>query len=176
MIKTSLNQKTSLIPEVEEKLNKQVKMEAESAMFYLSCASWCEYKGYVNSSLFLHAHSEEERMHMMKIFKYINDSGGHALVPEIRNIRHRFDSLHEIIELILEHEIKVSLAINNMADFCFNTKDFTTFNFLQWFIAEQREEEEICRRALGLFEIIGTEGQGLWMIDQELGKLAQSTV
>ncbi len=174
MIKSSISLKTSLIPEVEKRLNNQVKIEAESSMFYLSCASWCEYNGYENAAAFLHGHSEEERTHMMKIFKYINSSGGHAAAPEIRSMRHDFESLREIFELLMEHEIKVSVSINDMAEFCFRAKDFTSFNFLQWFIAEQREEEEICRRALELFDIIGTEGQGLWMIEQELAKLAQS--
>ncbi len=56
-------------------------------------------------------------------------------------------------------------------DHCFKIRDFTTFNFLQWFVTEQREEETLARRAVELFEIIGEDGIGLWTIDQEIGNL-----
>ena len=108
---------------------------------------------------------------MLKLFSYVNDAGGHALQPEITGIKHEFASLREVFELILEHEIQVTKSINEIVDHCFNIKDFTTFQFLQWFVTEQREEETMARRALELFEIIGEEGVGLWTIDQEIGKL-----
>ncbi len=163
---------TSLKKEVAEKLNRQVKMEEASSQFYLSCASWCHTKGYEKAADFLYKHADEERMHMLKIFKYINDAGGHALVPEIADIRHDFSSLREIFENVLEHEVEVTKAINDLIDMCFQQKDFMTYHFLEWFISEQREEEELARRILEIFDIIGEEGQGLWLIDQELGKLA----
>ncbi|MDH5380056.1 MAG: ferritin, partial [Cyclobacteriaceae bacterium] len=114
---------------------------------------------------------DEERMHMLKIFRYINEAGGHALQPEITNITHHFESLRGVFELILEHEIEVTKSINNIVDHCFSIKDFATFSFLQWYVTEQREEETIARRAVELFDIIGEDGVGLWTIDQEIGKL-----
>ena len=108
---------------------------------------------------------------MLKLFKYVNDAGGHALHPAIKGVRHEYNSLREVFELILEHEIAVTKSINEIVDHCFSIKDFTTFQFLQWYVIEQREEETIARRALELFDIIGEEGVGLWTIDQEIGKL-----
>ena len=108
---------------------------------------------------------------MLKLFGYINDGGGHALQPEITGIKHEFKSLREVFELILDHEIEVTKSINDLVDQCFKVKDFTTFQFLQWFVNEQREEETLARRAVELFDIIGEEGIGLWTIDQEIGKL-----
>ncbi|MCB0506193.1 MAG: ferritin, partial [Cyclobacteriaceae bacterium] len=72
---------------------------------------------------------------------------------------------------VLEHEIRVTQSINEIVDHCFTIKDFATFQFLQWYVTEQREEETLARRALELFDIIGEDGVGLWTIDQELGKL-----
>jgi len=161
----------SLTEETEKLLNKQIVMEGKSSAYYLSMASWCETKGYINSAKFLYDHADEERMHMLKIFSYINEAGGHALQPEIRDITHSFDSLRSVFQLILEHEIKVTKSIHDIVDHCFSTKDYTTFNFLQWFVTEQREEETMARRALEIFDIIGEEGMGLWYIDIELGKL-----
>jgi ferritin len=72
---------------------------------------------------------------------------------------------------VLNHELDVTRSINSIVDHCFQSKDFATFNFLQWYVMEQREEETIARRAVELFDLIGEEGVGLWMIDQEIGKL-----
>ncbi len=169
--KQMITPKRSLTTETESMLNEQILMEGKSSAYYLSMASWCDTEGYVNSAQFLYKHSEEERQHMLKLFGYINDAGGHALQPEITDIRHTFNSLKEVFELILAHEIEVTKSINKIVDHCFGIKDFTTFNFLQWYVTEQREEETLARRAVELFDIIGEDGIGLWTIDQEIGKL-----
>jgi ferritin len=174
IMKEMITLKRSLTEETEHLLNNQIIMEGKSSAYYLSMASWCETMGYSNSAQFLYRHAEEERMHMLKIFHYINDAGGHALQPEITGIRHHFNSLREVFELILEHEIKVTKSINSIVDHCFSTKDFTTFSFLQWYVTEQREEETLARRAVELFDLIGIEGVGLWTIDQEIGRLEQN--
>ncbi len=168
--------KRSLTEKTEELLNEQIGMEGKSSAYYLSMASWCDTMGYVNASNFLYKHAEEERQHMLKIFAYINDAGGHALQPEVTGIKHRFESLREVFEAILGHEIEVTKSINKLVDHCFTIKDFTTFNFLQWYVTEQREEETLARRAVELFDIIGEQGIGLWTIDQEIGKLHQYAV
>ncbi len=163
--------KTSLTNEVEKKLNAQVRMEAMSSQFYLSCASWCETEGYEKAAQFLYEHSEEERTHQLKIFRYINEVGGHAIVPSLSEVPTQFNSFRSVFEDVLEHEVKVSRSINELADFCFQQKDFGTFQFLQWFIEEQREEEALARRILEVFDIIGEEGHGRWLIEQEIQKL-----
>ncbi len=171
MKKQTVTTKRSLTSETEEQLNQQILLEGKSSAYYLSMASWCDKEGFSTSADFLYRHAEEERQHMLKLFGYVNDAGGHALQPEITGIPHDFKSLREIFKLILQHEIEVTKSINELVDHCFSIKDFTTFHFLQWFVLEQREEETLARRALELFEIIGEEGLGLWTIDQEIGKL-----
>lgn len=163
--------KRSITTETEGLLNKQIVMEGKSSAAYLSMASWCETKGYDTSSSFLYKHAEEERMHMLKLFRYVNAAGGHALQPEVSKLKHSFKSLREVFETVLHHELEVTKSINQIVDHCFKIKDFATFNFLQWYVMEQREEETLARRAVEVFDLIGEEGVGLWMIDQEIGKL-----
>ena len=174
MAKQLVTPRRSLTSETEDLLNRQIIMEGKSSAYYLSMASWCDTRGYARSAEFLYTHSTEERDHMLRLFTYINNAGGHALQPEITGIKHEFKSLREVFELILNHEIEVTLSINKIVDHCFKTKDFATFNFLQWFVTEQREEETLARRAVELFDIIGEDGVGLWTIDQEIGKLEGS--
>lgn len=161
----------SITPETEKLLNQQIVMEGKSSAAYLSMASWCQTKGFDTSASFLYKHSEEERMHMLKLFRYVNAAGGHALQPEIKDIKHTFKNLREVFNEVLNHELEVTKSINSLVDHCFLIKDFASFNFLQWYVMEQREEETLARRAVEIFDLIGEDGVGLWMIDQEVGKL-----
>lgn len=161
----------SLTEETEQLLNQQIGLEGLSSSYYLAMASWCDKEGYVTSADFLYRHAEEERQHMLKIFHYVNEAGGHAKQPDVTGVKYDYQSLREVFEHILDHEINVTQAINDIVDHCFKIKDFTTFHFLQWFVEEQREEETLARRAVELFDIIGEEGVGLWTIDNEIGKL-----
>jgi ferritin len=161
----------SITAETEKLLNEQIMMEGKSSAAYLSMASWCQTQGFDTSASFLYKHSEEERMHMLKLFHYVNTAGGHALQPEVTKIKHTFKGLREVFDEVLLHELEVTKSINRLVDHCFGIKDFATFNFLQWYVMEQREEETLARRAVEIFKLIGEEGVGLWMIDQEIGKL-----
>ena len=131
MKKQTITPTRSITPEIEALLNKQIVMEGTSSAAYLSMASWCDTQGYNISAEFLYNHSEEERKHMLKLFRYVNAAGGHALQPEIAGIKHTFKSLREVFENVLIHELEVTKSINSIVDSCFQIKDFATFNFLR---------------------------------------------
>ena len=78
--------KCSLSQETEQLLNQQVGTEGRSSAYYLAMASWCDTQGYKNAATFLYHHAEEERAHMLKLFRYINDAGGRAMHPEITEV------------------------------------------------------------------------------------------
>ncbi|MBX9851957.1 MAG: ferritin [Cytophagaceae bacterium] len=167
-MKDILRLKTSLAEEIEQELNAQVKQEATASAMYLAMASWCNSHGFVNSAEFFYQQSAEEREHMMKIFKYVNEVGGRAVSPDISNLIHDFDSLKSVFEQALEQEINNTQSINRIVDRCYKVKDYTTIKFLQWFLEEQMEEEKWARRALELLELIGSDGMGLYMVDKKI--------
>lgn len=105
---------------------------------------------------------------MLKFFRYVNDVGGKAVSPEVTDIPQNFNSLRAVFEQGLEQEIANTQSINRIADQCYKMKDYTTVHFLQWFLQEQIEEEFIFRRALELFDVIGEEGVGIYMIDKKI--------
>lgn len=166
-----LRLRTSLSEAVEAELNKQIKVEAQSSANYLAMASWCEQHGFEQSAEFLYNQATEERDHMMRIFRYVNEVGGMSYSPNTGEINHEYESLRAVFETMLEQEIGVSQSINRLMDVCSKEQDHTTTQFLLWFVDEQREEEKIARRVLELFDVIGEGGPGLFMIDQEIGKL-----
>jgi ferritin len=163
-----VRQKTSLSEDIEKILNDQIRQEAKASATYLAMASWCDQHGFANSSEFLYKQSGEEREHMLKLFKYVNDVGGKAISPEVNDIPHNFNSLRAVFELVLEQEIANTQSFNRIIDLCYKTKDYTTVSFLQWFLKEQIEEEFIARRALELFDVIGEEGVGIYLIDKKI--------
>ena len=161
--------KSALMSDIEDRLNAQVALEGISSAQYLAMASWSDSRGYKGAASFLYDHAEEEREHMLKLFRYINDVGGRALHPSITDIQQDFSSLREIFETVLAHEMKVSQAIHRLVEYCWANKDVATFNFMQWYVAEQIEEEVTSRKNLELFDVIGESGVGLYMIDKEIG-------
>ena len=162
------NSNAMIAPKIEQALNDQIVMEARSSFLYLAMASWADNKGFEGTAKFLYMHAAEEREHMMRLVHFINGLGGHAKVPEIVGIPHEFDTLPGIFDSILEHEIKVTTAINDLADLCHSSKDYSTFNFLQWYLAEQQEEEQLFSGIVDKFNIIGDSGLALFEMDNFL--------
>lgn len=161
-----------LSKKIEEALNKQIGKEDYAAHYYLAMASWCDKKGLRGSARFMYHHAEDERIHMMKLFRYITDTGGHAIVQAIKQPPMEFESIKNIFELTLEHEKQVTQSINELVALCLEEKDYSTFHFLQWYVAEQHEEEHQFQFLLDRISIAGLEGRGLFLVDKEIESLA----
>lgn len=157
---------------LEKAIIEQIRAEEESSRLYLSMASWCEVNGYAGAAAFLFDHATEERMHALKFLKFVNDRGGHARVLALEEPIAEFESLHKVFEKVLEHEILVTGLINNLVALSMEEKDFTTHNFLQWFVTEQIEEESLARTILDKFKLTEGEKGGLFHIDKELASIA----
>ncbi|TPE43550.1 ferritin [Pontibacter mangrovi] len=170
-MKDLLRLRTSLSETIEQILNDQIKMEAEASAMYLAMSSWCDRNGFDCSAGYFKKQADEEREHMLRLFKYVSDMGGRAVSPSVTNIQVEFDSFRNVFEQALQQEISVTQSFNRMADKCQKEKDYVTFTFLQWFLTEQIEEEYVARRALELFEVIGEEGTGQYEIDKRVPKI-----
>lgn len=170
-MKDLLSLKTSLNEEIETILNEQIGHEAHASSLYLSMSSWCDDQGLDFSAAFFARQAEEERTHMLKLFKYVNDRGGRAISPEVVGIPTDFDSFKGIFEQTLRQEMFVTNQFNIIADKCIRLKDYVTFQFIQWFLEEQVEEEYVARRILEMFDVIGEEGTGRWEIDRHIPKV-----
>jgi ferritin len=161
---------------VEEILNKQIEGEASSSHLYLAMASWAENKGYSGSANFLYTHSDEERQHMLKLVKFVNERGGQAIIPSLGSNNLSFTSLTDVFTLLLNHEIEVTNSVNEVVFICLEEKDYTTHNFMQWFVAEQLEEEALARSILDKLNMIDGDKSGIYMFDRDLEKIqADST-
>ncbi len=159
---------------VENALNDQIKKEAQSSQFYLAMASWAETQGYNGVASFLYAHSDEERMHMLKLIKFVNERGGKAVIPALEAPPIEFNSITYVFEELLNHEVKVTESINNVVEVCLSEKDYTTHNFMQWYVSEQIEEEALARTINDKLDMIGSDKGGLYLFDRDLESMAGS--
>jgi len=155
-------------------LNEQIGHEFYSANFYLAMSSWATSKGLHGTAAFLEKHCDEEMVHMRKLFSYVNDTGAHAIVPQLSKPPQDYESIKDVFAKTLEHEVFITGKINDLVDACLQEKDYSTFNFLQWYVSEQHEEEMLFRSIIELLEIVGVEGRGLFLVDKEIGKRAKS--
>ncbi len=164
-----------LSSKVTKALNTQIELEASSSQYYLAMASWAETEGLSGVSGFLYKHADEERMHMLKLIKFVNERGGHGIVPALKQPPHKFKSVKAVFEEILKHEIKVTSEINNLVDVTLKEKDYTTHNFLQWYVSEQIEEEALARQIVDKLKLIGEDRSGLYFFDRDLIGITAST-
>ena len=161
-----------LSKKIEKILNEQIKIEAYSSQYYLSVASFLDKKGYPGASKFFYHHAEEERMHMLKLFTYINERGGQAIVPALDAPPKTFKDLKNIFTLVLKHEQYVTKAINKIVDVTLSEKDHVTNNFIQWYVSEQLEEETLVAELLDKIDLIGDAKSGMYLFDKELETLS----
>ena len=157
---------------IESILNKQIQKEELSSRLYLSMAMWCEINGFPGASAFLYRHAEEERIHQLKIIHYVNERGGKALLLDQEQPSSEFSSLQSVFEQVLDHEEYITGHINHIFGLAIEEKDYTTSNFLQWFISEQLEEENLMRTILDKIKLVGDDKTGMFHIDKELGTMA----
>lgn len=160
---------------IEAALNNQIRIEAESSQAYLAMAVWAEVKGLEGVSNFMYDQSDEEREHMLKLVKFVNERGGHAHISELKAPSVTFQSYKELFEKLLEHEIFASESINELVHISLQEKDYATHNFLQWYVAEQIEEEAMARTILDKVNMIGDDKGGLYLFDRDIQQLTISS-
>lgn len=167
--------KKKLISEkIEKALNAQMTHEANASQFYLAMGSWADVQGFEGISNFLYSHAQEERGHMMRLLRFINQRGGHTRIEALSAPTGDPTSLHELFEKVLAQEMANSSAIHAIVDMCLAEKDYATFNFLQWFVHEQIEEEALATKLLDKMSIIGEDKGnkgGLYEFDNDIEKI-----
>jgi len=161
---------------MEKMLNTQMTREAYQAQVYLSFASWAEVNSFAGIASFLYGHMHEEREHMFKILKYINDRGGEAKIEAIAAAPKNPKNIGDCLKKILKHEIDNSKEIDKIVNLAHEEKDWATFNFGQWFVEEQIEEETLINGIIDKYNLASTEIEGnnnLYEMDRDLTNASQ---
>jgi ferritin len=151
-----------------EALNTHLNLELYSAHLYLSMSSYAGYIGLKGAANWFMVQYQEEMVHFMKFYGYINSQGQHVCLGPMPAVPAEFDSVLDLFEKTLVHEQTITRCINELTDLALEEKDHATRIFLQWFVTEQVEEEENDREVIAKLKLIGDNGQGVLMLDNEL--------
>ncbi|MGI9526532.1 MAG: ferritin [Weeksellaceae bacterium] len=161
---------------MEKQLNIQLTKEAEAAQVFLAYGSWAETQGFPGIAEFFYGHEIEEREHMKKIMRYINGRGGESRFPSIPAAPANPENLKDCLDKALQHEINNSKAIDEIVNLALEEKDWATFNFAQWFVKEQIEEETLVNDLIDKFNLASDEknnNENLYELDKDLAKKPQ---
>ncbi len=145
-------------------LNEQVGMEMSASVKYDAIASHFAAEGLPRLATYFFKQATEERMHAHKFMKYILDTGGRVEIPAIPQPPNRFKFAKDAVKHALDGENEVTEAIHQLMDIATTAKDYSTANFLQWFIAEQVEEVATMEQLLKIVERAGESG--LLMVEE----------
>ena len=154
---------------MEEALNEQMNKEIYSAYIYQSMSAHASFMGLKGFANWFDVQREEEISHSRKIYDFINERGGKVKLLAVEEPPGEFDSALDMFEKTLAHEQFITKSINELMDLAIEEKDHATQIFLQWFVTEQIEEEDNDREIIDKLKLIGNDGNGLLMLDKELG-------
>jgi ferritin len=151
---------------IEDICNRQVEREGFSSNLYLAMASWAEVNGFPGVAAWLYIQSDEERLHMLKFIKYINDRGGKAIMPALKEPAAEYKGIEDVFKQVLKHEEFVTASINEIVALTLEEKDYNTHNFLQWFVMEQVEEEASARAIIDKVKLLGKSN--MYQLDRDI--------
>ncbi len=156
-----------LKPQVEDILVKQIEKEAYSSNLYLAMAVWAETNGFAGVADWMYAQADEERLHMLKFVKYVNERGGKGVIPAIEMPPVNFESVLDLFTKTMTHENFITESINEIVGVCMEQRDFNTLQWTQWFVNEQIEEERNVSSLLDKLKMIGDSGT-LYFFDRDI--------
>jgi ferritin len=159
-----------LSKKMQAALNKQIKMELDSAHIYLSMAAWSADKNLLGFENWMKLQAEEEQEHAMKLYQFLLDTQCKVVLEGIDKPPQDFKSPLELFKASLAHEQKVSKSIHDLYALALEESDYRTQIMLQWFIAEQIEEEAQASEIVGKLESIGDKSSAIYWVDKELKK------
>ena len=155
--------------DIVDALLDQLNHEFQSANLYLAMSAYCSHVDFNGAAAWLRTQYEEEQLHALKIYDYLIDQDVHVVLGAMPAPATEFGSLLEVFQASLDHERSMTARLNDLSDLVLKHKDHATYNLLQWFVNEQVEEEATVSEIIAKLKLVGSDGYGLLMIDNELG-------
>ena len=155
---------------LQKTINEQINKELFSSYLYLSMSAWFETKNLPGFATWMRLQSDEEYEHAMKFYGHIVDRGGKVELKAIAAPQTEWKTVLDVVKQVAEHEALVTASINALYEQSVSEKDYPAQVMLQWFINEQVEEEKNAGDLVHRVTAVGSNDNGLMMIDHHLGK------
>ncbi|MCK5380781.1 MAG: ferritin [Candidatus Latescibacteria bacterium] len=154
---------------MQDAMNEQIQYELASSYLYLSMAAYFQSSGLDGMAQWMRAQTQEEFVHAMKLFDHINDRGGKVELLALAQPKTEWASPLTAFQAAWKHEQFVSSRIDSLVELAAEENDHPAGILLQWFVTEQVEEEASASKVVQMLERVGDSGNGLIMMDRELG-------
>ena len=164
-----------LSEKMEKALSDQMNLENLQSHNYLSYGIWASDEGYAGIGNFLFRHAQEERNHSIKFMMYVLNRGGKPAITEMKAPSADPESITDCFNKVFQYQVENSTAIYKLVDMALVEKDWATWNFLQWFVKEQIEEETLAMSMIDKLKIAGGDrasDESLNDLDREFSKMA----
>jgi ferritin len=159
-----------LSEKVCKSLNKQLNRELYSAYLYLAMSAHFAEASLEGMANWMYVQSKEEMTHAMKFFNYIVERNGKIVLGKLDGAEGKWEKPVDAFEAALEHEKYITKNIYELLSLAREEKDYATELMLNWFVAEQAEEEDNVGRVIDMLKMVKDSSEGLFMIDRELGQ------
>jgi bacterioferritin B len=155
-------------------LNEQIGHEFAAHQQYVACAVYYDSETLPQLARFFYRQALEERDHAMMMVQYLLDSDEPVQIPGVSAPRVDFADIVAPVSLALDQERRVSEQINALAAVARNAGDYTSEQFMQWFIKEQVEEVATMSDLLRVVERSGGSPMDVetWMAREQGGGAA----
>jgi ferritin len=155
---------------VKKALNNQINAELYASYLYLSMVAWFESRSLTGFASWMRVQVQEENFHAMKIFDYLHDRNTEVILESLQKPESGWDSPLAVIESGVKHEQKVTAMINDLVTCAMEEHDHAANQFLQWYVAEQVEEEANFGAVCDRLRLVGNDSAGLFALDLEMAK------
>ena len=159
-----------LSKKMQEALNEQINAELYSAYLYLSMSAYFKSINLPGSANWMRVQTQEEMVHAMKIYDYVNERGGRVALEAVSKPVVEWKSPLAAFQAAYKHEQHVTGLINDLVNLAVKEKDHAVNAFLQWFVNEQVEEEASADEVVQKLKQVEKVPAGVFMIDRELGQ------
>lgn len=157
-----------LNPKISKLLNEQINKELHSSYIYLDIANYYYANNLNGFGNWFDIQVKEENDHANFIIEYLRSNGDKITLTPIEGPNFDFKDFKAPLEAVLEHEKYITDSIHTIYGEALNEHDFRTTQFLDWFVKEQREEEENSDELCQRFELFGRDPKGLYSLDNEM--------
>lgn len=159
-----------LSAKMQEALNRQINAEMYSSYLYLSMSAYFENASLKGMAHWMRIQSQEENLHAMKLYDFVNNRDGRVTLTAIEGPKTDWGNATDAFEDAYKHELKITGLINDLMNIAVSEKDHAAHDYLEWFANEQVQEEADAKLIVDQLKMVGGQGLGLFMIDQQLGQ------
>ena len=155
---------------MQDAINEQIQKEYHSSYLYLAMAAHCEASDLPGAAQWMRVQSQEELSHAMKLFEHMVDRGGRVTLQAITQPPAEYKGALDVFEKVLAHEQLVTASIHKLYALALKEADYPAQVMLQWFVAEQVEEEKNAGQVVEQLKAVGESRTSLMLLDRHLGK------